>query len=502
MGGLTDGVPESPMEPSINGKSRPSRKGMPIVLLIIRYFLYVLLILALLFAGIYMVWINLGARGDIFWANYGEQHLEKVGQSIGRSAAIDESLIPAAYWYRTYDHQGHPTGGDMKGGMAGEADQLAADHWEHRAAKPSEERGKKTGRPLATRAKPDATYAVYATADGRPCVLAYRVQPQWASRQDRDRYPNPQNLLLTSYGLALLLTLLLVGLRAAHVISSKLKVFNQVADDIGRQDLDASLPRSNVLEINRVLESFDRMRATLKESLEKTWTAQESQRRQVAALAHDLKTPLTIMRGNADLLGETGLSQEQQSYLDSIEDAIAEMADYARAISQGSVGTASGRSEVTTVALRNMVDNQARGYLSARGLRLESEDRLGSDTGQISGNSADLVRAIMNIVANAADYSPDQGLVRLTWRLEDGQEGRRALVVTVRDQGPGFSSRALVHATEWLYQADSSRHGSGGHHGIGLAAARSTVESAEGHLTLGNATDGDGAVVTVSFPVQ
>ena len=434
MGGLSDGVPELSRQQSVDDKGRPNRKGMPIVLLIIRYFLYVLLILALLFAGIYMVWINLGVRGDFFWANYGEQHLEMVGQSIGRSTTVDESVIPAAYWYRTYDLQGHPTGGDMKGGMDSEADQLAAECWEHRASKSSEERIKKTGRPLVTRVKLDATYAVYVTADGRPCVLAYRVQPQWASRQTRDRYTNPQNLLLASYGMALLLTLLSVGLRAAHVISSKLKVFNQVADDIGRQDLDASLPRSNVLEINRVLESFDRMRATLKESLEKTWTAQESQRRQVAALAHDLKTPLTIMRGNADLLDETELSQEQQSYLDSIEDAIAEMADYAQAISQGSVGTASGRSEVTTVALRNIVDNQAQGYLIARGLRLESEDRLGSDTGQISGNSADLARAIMNIVANAADYSPDQGLVRLTWRLEDGREGRRALVVTVRDQ--------------------------------------------------------------------
>ena len=502
MGGLTDGVPESSRQQSVDGKGRPSRKGMPIVLLIIRYFLYVLLILTLLFAGIYMVWINLGARGDFFWANYGEQHLEKVGRSIGRTTTVEESLIPAAYWYRTYDSQGHPVGGDMKGGMASEADQLAADHREHRASKPSEEREKKTGRPLATRAKQDATYAVYATANGRPCVLAYRVQPQWASRQARDRYPNPQNLLLASYGMALLLTLLSVGLRAAHVISSKLKVFNQVADDIGRQDLDASLPRSNVLEINRVLGSFDRMRATLKESLEKTWTAQESQRRQVAALAHDLKTPLTIMRGNADLLGETGLSQEQQSYLDSIEDAICEMADYAQAISQGSVDTASERSGVTTVALRDMVDNQAQGYLNTRGLRLERDDRLGSDAGQVSGNAADLARAIMNIVANAADYSPGQGLVTLTWRLEDGQGGGRDLVVTVRDQGPGFSSQALAHATEWLYQADSSRHGSGGHHGIGLAAARSTVESAGGRLTLANAASGHGAVVTVSLPVQ
>ncbi|PXY81972.1 hypothetical protein DKK73_08440 [Bifidobacterium asteroides] len=502
MGGLTDGVPESSKQQSVDGKSWESRKGMPIVLLIIRYFLYVLLILALLFAVIYMVWINLGTGGDFFWANYGEQHLEEVGRSIGRSTTVDESVIPAAYWYRTYDGQGHPTGGDMKGGMASEADKLAADHREHRVSTPSKEEIKKTGRPLVTRAKADATYAIYATADGWPCVLAYRVQPQWASRQARDRYPNPQNLLLASSGVALLLTLVLIGLRAARVISSKLKVFNQVADDIGRQDLEGSLPRSNVLEINRVLGSFDRMRVTLKESLEKTWAAQESQRRQVAALAHDLKTPLTIMRGNADLLGETELNQEQQSYLDSIEDAIREMADYAQAISQGSVGTADGGAGATTVALRDMVDNQAQGYLNARGLRLKREDRLGSDAGQVSGNAADLARAIMNIVANAADYSPDHGLVMLTWRLEDSQVGGRALVVTVRDQGPGFSSRALAHATEWLYQADSSRHGSSGHHGIGLAAARSAVESAGGSLTLGNATDGDGAVVTVSLPVQ
>lgn len=178
------------------------------------------------------------------------------------------------------------------------------------------------------------------------------------------------------------------------------------------------------------------------------------------------------------------------------------MADYAQAISQGSVDTASERSGVTTVALRDMIDNQAQGYLNARGLRFERDDRLGSDAGQVSGNAADLTRAIMNIVANAADYSPDHGLVTLTWKLEDGQAGGRDLVVTVRDHGPGFSSQALAHATEWLYQADSSRHGSGGHHGIGLAAARSTVESAGGRLTLANAASGHGAVVTVSLPVQ
>lgn len=208
------------------------------------------------------------------------------------------------------------------------------------------------------------------------------------------------------------------------------------------------------------------------------------------------------MRGNAELLSETELSQEQQTYLGYIEGAIREMADYAQAISQGSMGAASGRSGVATAVLRDMVDNQAQGYVKARGLRLESDGRLDSAAGHISGDAADLVRAIMNIVANAADYSPDHGLVTLTWRLEGSQEGGRALVVTVRDRGPGFSSRALAHATEWLYQADSSRHGSSGHHGIGLAAARSTVESAGGRLILANAASGDGAAVTVSLPVQ
>lgn len=502
MGGLTGGGPGSPQRRSSEGKGASGRKGIPIVLLIIRYFLYVLLALVLLFVGIDAVWTGLGARGDFLWANYGERHLEEMGRTISSSATVDDAMIPAAYWYRTYDHRGRPLGGDMGPGMAADADLLAADHPERGASTLVEEQGRKTGQPLGTRVGKEATYAIYATADGSRCVLAYQIMPQWVSKQARDRYPNPQDFLLAAFAAALPITLLAVGLRAAHVISSKLKVFNQVAADIGRQDLEVGLPRTNILEINRVLDSFDRMRVTLRKSLEATWTAQEAQRRQVAALAHDLKTPLTVMRGNAELLSETELSQEQQTYLGYIEGAIHEMADYAQAISQGSMGAASGRSGVATAVLRDMVDNQAQGYVKARGLRLESDGRLDSAAGHISGDAADLVRAIMNIVANAADYSPDHGLVTLTWRLEGGQEGGRALVVTVRDQGPGFSSRALAHATEWLYQADSSRHGSSGHHGIGLAAARSTVESAGGRLILANAASGDGAAVTVSLPVQ
>ena len=57
------------------------------------------------------------------------------------------------------------------------------------------------------------------------------------------------------------------------------------------------------------------MRNSLKGSLEKQWRSEKAQREQIASLAHDLKTPLTVMQGNIDLLDETELDEEQKLYL-------------------------------------------------------------------------------------------------------------------------------------------------------------------------------------------
>ena len=85
------------------------------------------------------------------------------------------------------------------------------------------------------------------------------------------------------------------------------------------QDLEFPCPDSQVLEIKKILETFGRMRDTLKESLMKQWELESARKEQMGALAHDLKTPLTVIRGNVQLMGEAESLEEAQKYSLALE---------------------------------------------------------------------------------------------------------------------------------------------------------------------------------------
>ena len=74
------------------------------------------------------------------------------------------------------------------------------------------------------------------------------------------------------------------------------------------------------------------MKENLKSSLEKQWSAEQLQREQIAALAHDLKTPLTVIQGNVDLISETKLDEEQQLYAGYITESSEQMGVYIKTL--------------------------------------------------------------------------------------------------------------------------------------------------------------------------
>ena len=74
------------------------------------------------------------------------------------------------------------------------------------------------------------------------------------------------------------------------------------------------------------------MKDNLKMSLEKQWHAEQLQREQIAALAHDLKTPLTVIQGNIDLINETELDDEQRLYADYITESSSQISIYIKTL--------------------------------------------------------------------------------------------------------------------------------------------------------------------------
>ncbi len=114
----------------------------------------------------------------------------------------------------------------------------------------------------------------------------------------------------------------------AKYLSRELFHLQEAADEIRNQNLDFTIRPTAIREFNQVAASLDALKSELSASLKEQWHMQQQRRRQFSALAHDIKTPLTIVRGNAELLSETALDTTQQSCNRFILENAAQIQDY------------------------------------------------------------------------------------------------------------------------------------------------------------------------------
>ena len=104
-----------------------------------------------------------------------------------------------------------------------------------------------------------------------------------------------------------------------------------------------------------------------------------------------------------------------------------------------------------------------------------------------------VVRAVMNIIKNAAEHTPNGKTITISVEEQGGE-----LTFTVEDTGCGFTKEALLHGTEQFFMDDTSRSG-GVHYGIGLFSAKSIAENHGGRILLTNSKKTGGAKVEISF---
>ncbi|MDD2994162.1 MAG: HAMP domain-containing sensor histidine kinase, partial [Pygmaiobacter sp.] len=268
-------------------------------------------------------------------------------------------------------------------------------------------------------------------------------------------------------------------------------------EKIKKQELEFSITRSSIQEINAIFTSMDAMRAALKTALESQWRLEEGKNEQMSALAHDLKTPLTVIRGNADLLGETPLTDEQQQYTGYIAESTLQMQSYIKAlidISKNKAATACPpqRQALPLAGFLAQIAAQAQALCAPNGVTvaLTEQEPLPAT---VQADPALCKRAILNVITNALEHSPPGGRITI-----HAAAGGGWLSVAVLDEGTGFSAEALRHAKEQFYRADRSR-GDRLHYGMGLYIATTIMAQHGGKLTLANAPTG-GGLVTLALP--
>lgn len=302
----------------------------------------------------------------------------------------------------------------------------------------------------------------------------------------------------------LLITTLVIGTAAAiaafafsHPFVRPLRAARQAADRVTDGDLTVAPPRSRVTEIDEFGRAFGSMTTALRRSLQQQETVESERRLFIAAIAHDLRTPLFSLRGYLEGL-DNGLADDperRRRYLRGasekarvLDRLVDDLFDYARL---EYLDPAPDRRRLDLAELLDDLADGMRSRAETKRITLTSRPALGPCA--VDADRHQLARAINNVLDNALRHTPEDGHVE----LGSGQAGD-AVWITVRDTGPGIHPDHLPHLFEPLYRADRSSHAGSGT-GLGLAITQRIVSAHRGTVAAENAAVG-GACFTITLP--
>ncbi|MEO3826372.1 HAMP domain-containing sensor histidine kinase [Actinomadura sp. B10D3] len=256
------------------------------------------------------------------------------------------------------------------------------------------------------------------------------------------------------------------------------------------RDLDADIPDEGGGEIRRLIQSINDMLAALRDS-------RRAQRLLAEDAAHELKTPLTSLRLNVELLIrldrrgtlDSALPAESRTrLLNDLGAQVAELSTLAAELTDLARGDVSDES----TELLDLADVVVAAATRARSRVPDIEVALDVTSVWVSGRPAALQRAVLNLIDNAGKWSPADQPVQVRLRAEG-----ESAVLEVDDAGPGIDAADAPRVFDRFYRADSARALPGS--GLGLSIVQRVVDAHGGRATVARSARG-GALLRVDLP--
>ena len=328
-------------------------------------------------------------------------------------------------------------------------------------------------------------------------ILRYRMTAQFGNATLRSMFPSADWLLIVTILLEILLSLIVISFIFGKYLGKKIDKLLTVVHKIEQQDLEFEIQKSRLFEVDQALDALDHMRHALRQSLERQWYDDKMRQEQLSALAHDLKTPLTIICGNTELLFDTSLSAEQRECAEYIENSSLQMQEYVQALIEAAKSWDSYKPCMKRVSIDSLLlelKNQIDGLCTVNNISLHWD--CGHYPAYIMADHDLLIRMLINVLSNAVEHTPQGGEV-----IFEIEEHSNELFFLITDTGKGFSDEALKHATEQFFMEDDSRI-SKSHYGIGLYVAASIAKKHNGKIILENSAVAGGAKVTIQISLK
>ena len=298
--------------------------------------------------------------------------------------------------------------------------------------------------------------------------------------------------LLEAVNRAVLIAVLLVALTALlaavllsrHLVSP-LRQLTRASNAMAGGDLSQRVVIDTRDEIGDLGQAFNRMAGDLE-------SAQIQRQQMTADIAHELRNPLSVVRGNLEAMLD-GIYPADEEHLGPIYEEtmlLQRLVEDLRVLSLADAGELPlVRTEVDLGDLLTRVADSARAVAEDKGVSLRLH--VPAETVVIEGDVDRLRQVVGNLASNALRYTPQGGEVSLGLSRSNGQAR-----ILVSDNGQGIDAQDLPHIFDRFYRADAARARASGGSGLGLAIVRALVEAHGGTVSV-ESTPGQGATFTV-----
>lgn len=292
---------------------------------------------------------------------------------------------------------------------------------------------------------------------------------------------------LLSAVIVLLCVIILTGIALTNwLMYGFIKPINQLKralHNIENGDYDTSLIKPKQAEFEGLFKDFESMRIKLKENRDRRNLAEKQNRELIANITHDLKTPITSIRGYVEGImdGVADTEEKMDRYIktiynkaNSLNALINELTGYSKIDAR----------EITYNFVRISVDeyfgdcaSEMIFDLQEQGVKFVYDNRVKKSTAVLA-DPVQLSKVIHNIISNSVKYkSPERSVIRM--RLKDMGD---YIQVDVRDNGMGIPKEDTEKIFDRFFRSDASRNSDKGGNGIGLSIAKKIIEDHGGRI--------------------
>lgn len=297
-----------------------------------------------------------------------------------------------------------------------------------------------------------------------------------------------QTLIFSAIGA--LFVALFLGIFLARTLTRPLRELTAATRAVAEGDLGLTVPVRSRDELGELTSSFNRMSEELDRST--------SIRRQMTAdIAHELRTPISIILGHADAVHDRVLSPTEETF-DIIRDEacrLERMVEDLRTLSRADAGELTlTRRPISPNTLLEEAATAHHPLALERGINVCSV--IASDLPDVYVDPDRMAQVLGNLLSNALRYTTRGGNVTLTASLLEHN-----VEIRIQDTGPGIGTEDIQHVFDRFYRGDESRQRDSGGSGLGLAIAKSIVENHGGRIWAESSYN-SGTTFCITLPIS